>query len=92
MVDVFLQRSATGVGNFIPAATILSCSDKQHSLEWVSSRTIQMKIVIQKLNGLWHLIVGSCRIRTPFLDTQDRALVVTYARRAYPGARIFQHD
>ena len=51
-----------------------------------------MKIVIQKLNGLWHLIVGAHRIRTPFLDTQDRALVVTYARRAYPGARIYQRD
>ncbi|MGY8709286.1 hypothetical protein RAD16_26385 [Bradyrhizobium sp. 18BD] len=51
-----------------------------------------MKIVIGKLNGLWHLIVGSSQIRTPFLDTQDRALVVTYARRAYPGAKIFQRD
>jgi len=51
-----------------------------------------MKVVIQKLNGLWHLIVGSCQIRTPFPDTQDRALVITYARRAYPGARIFQRD
>ena len=51
-----------------------------------------MKIVIQKLNGLWHLVVGSGQIRTPFLDTQDRALVVNYARRAYPGARIFQRD
>ncbi len=57
-----------------------------------SSRTTQMKVVIQKLNGLWHLIIGSCRIRTPFLATQDRALVVTYARRAYPGAKIFQRD
>ena len=56
------------------------------------SRNSQMKIVIQRLNGLWHLIVGSCRIRTPFLATQDRALVVTYARRAYPGAKIFQRD
>ena len=51
-----------------------------------------MNVAIQKLNGLWHLIVGSCRIRTPFADTQDRELVVTYARRAYPGARIFQRD
>jgi len=51
-----------------------------------------MKIVIQRLNGLWHLIVGSYPIRTPFLATQDRALVVTYARRAYPGAKIFQRD
>lgn len=51
-----------------------------------------MKIVIQRLNGLWHLIVGSCRIRTPVLVTQDRALVVTYARRVYPGAKIFQRD
>jgi hypothetical protein len=30
-------------------------------------------VIIQKLNGLWHLIVGSCQIRTPFLETQDRA-------------------
>ena len=30
-----------------------------------------MNVIIQKLNGLWHLIVGSCRIRTPFLETQD---------------------
>jgi hypothetical protein len=51
-----------------------------------------MNVIIQKLNGLWHLIVGSCRIRTPFLATQDRALVVTYARRVYPGAKIFQRD
>jgi hypothetical protein len=33
-----------------------------------------MNVNIQKLNGLWHLIVGSCQIRTPFLETQDRAL------------------
>lgn len=51
-----------------------------------------MKIVIQRLNGLWHLIVGSSRIQTPFLETQDRALVVTCARRVYPGAKIFQRD
>ncbi len=57
-----------------------------------SSRNTQMKVVIQKLNGLWHLIIGSCQIRTPFLATQERALVVTYARRAYPGAKIFQRD
>jgi hypothetical protein len=56
------------------------------------SRDIQMNVVIQKLNGLWHLVVGSCQIRTPFLDTQDRELVVTYARRVYPGAKIFQYD
>lgn len=51
-----------------------------------------MKIVIQRLNGLWHLVVGSCWIRTPFPATQDRTLVVTYARRAYPGAKILQRD
>ena len=51
-----------------------------------------MNVVIQKLNGLWHLVVGSCQIRTPFLDTQNRELVVSYARRIYPGARIFQRD
>jgi len=51
-----------------------------------------MNFIIQKLNGLWHLIVGSCQIRTPFLDTQDRELVVTYARRVFPGAKIFEHD
>ena len=38
-----------------------------------------MNVIIHKLNGLWHLIVGSCQIRTPFLETQDRALVVAYA-------------
>jgi hypothetical protein len=48
-----------------------------------------MNVIIRKLNGLW---VGSCQIRTPFLETQDRALVVTYARRVYPGARIFERD
>lgn len=51
-----------------------------------------MKVIIQKLNGLWHLIIGSYQIRTPFLATQDRALVVTYARRIYPGAKIYQRD
>jgi hypothetical protein len=51
-----------------------------------------MNVTIQKLNGLWHLIVGSCQIRTPFLETQNRALVVAYARRVYPGARIFERD
>ncbi|SFJ66427.1 hypothetical protein [Bradyrhizobium sp. Gha] len=51
-----------------------------------------MNIVIQKLNGLWHLIVGSSQIRTPFLETQDRQLVVRYARRVYPGALIFEGD
>ena len=51
-----------------------------------------MNVLIQRLNGLWHLIVGSCQIRTPFLETQDRELVVAYARRAYPGAKIFERD
>ena len=51
-----------------------------------------MNVTIQKLNGLWYLIAGSCQIRTPFLETQDRALVVTYARRVYPGARILERD
>ncbi len=51
-----------------------------------------MNVIIQKLNGLWHLIVGSCQIRTPFLETQDRALVVAYARRVYPGAKILERD
>jgi hypothetical protein len=50
-----------------------------------------MNVTIQKLNGLWHLIVGSCQIRT-FLETQDRARVVAYARRLYPGAKIFERD
>ena len=54
-------------------------------------RTI-MDVTIQKLNGLWHLIVGSCQIRTPFLETQDPALVVAYARRVYPGAKILERD
>jgi hypothetical protein len=51
-----------------------------------------MNVIIQKLNGLWHLVVGSCQIRTPFLETQDRALVIAYARRVYPGARVFERD
>ena len=34
-----------------------------------------MNVFIQKLNGLWYLIVGSCQIRTPFLETQDRKVV-----------------
>ena len=55
-------------------------------------RSTIMNVIIQKLNGLWHLIVGSCQIRTPFLETQDRALVVAYARRVYPGAKILERD
>ena len=51
-----------------------------------------MNVIIQKLNGLWHLMVGSCQIRTLFLETQNRALVVGYARRIYPGARIIERD
>jgi hypothetical protein len=51
-----------------------------------------MNVIIQKLNGLWYLIVGSCQIRTPFLELQDRELVVSYARRVYPGAKIFERD
>ncbi|QIG93356.1 MULTISPECIES: hypothetical protein [Bradyrhizobium] len=51
-----------------------------------------MIVNIQKLNGLWHLIVGSCKIRTPFLETQDRESVVAYARRVYPGAKVFERD
>lgn len=51
-----------------------------------------MNVIIQKLNGLWHLMVGSCQIRTSFLETQNRALVVGYARRIYPGARIIERD
>jgi hypothetical protein len=51
-----------------------------------------MNVTIRKLNGLWHLIVGSCQVRTSFLETQDRALAVAYARRVYPGARILERD
>jgi hypothetical protein len=51
-----------------------------------------MNVIIHKHNGLWHLSVGSCQIRTPFLEIQDRALVVAYARRIYPGATIFERD
>jgi hypothetical protein len=51
-----------------------------------------MNVIIQRLNGLWYLIIGSCQIRTPFLVTQNRALVVAYARRVYPGAKIFECD
>jgi hypothetical protein len=55
-------------------------------------RGIQMSVAIQKLGGLWHLIVGSCQIRTPFLETHSRQLVVAYARRTYPGAKIFERS
>jgi hypothetical protein len=51
-----------------------------------------VNVLIQKLDGMWHLIVGSSQIRSPFLATQDRALVVGYARRVYPGARIIERD
>jgi len=51
-----------------------------------------MDVIIQKVNGLWHLIFGSCQIRTPFLETQNRALVVAYARQVYPGAKILERD
>jgi hypothetical protein len=57
-----------------------------------SGGSTHMNVIIQKLNGLWHLNVGSCQIRTPFLETQDRALVVAYARRVYPGAKIIERD
>jgi hypothetical protein len=40
-----------------------------------------MNVIIQKVNGLWHLVIGSCQIRTPFLETQNREWVVAYARR-----------
>ena len=56
------------------------------------SRKTPMNVIIQKLDGLWHLIVGSCQIRTPFLATQDREWVVAYARRIYPGAKVFERD
>jgi hypothetical protein len=46
-----------------------------------------MNVTIQKLNGLWHLIVGSCQIRTPFLETQDRALVKCAAPALGAGSR-----
>jgi hypothetical protein len=77
-------------------------ADMYRSLMWtvnrVNSSTTPVKqgtlmnVIIQKLNGLWHLIVGECQIRTPFSETQDRALVVGYARRVYPGAKIFERD
>jgi hypothetical protein len=51
-----------------------------------------MNVTIRKLNGLWHLIVGSCQVWTPFLETQDRAPAVAYARRVYPGAKILERD
>jgi hypothetical protein len=41
---------------------------------------------------MWHLVVGSCQIRTPFMETQDRERVVAYARRVYPGAKVFERD
>jgi hypothetical protein len=51
-----------------------------------------MDVIIEKINGLWHLIVGSCQIRTPFLETQHRSLVIAYARQVYPGAKILERD
>jgi hypothetical protein len=51
-----------------------------------------MNVIIKKLNGMWHLIVGSCQIRSPFSETQDRGLIVAYARGIYPGAKIFERD
>ena len=51
-----------------------------------------MNVISQKLNGLWHLTVGSYQIPTPFLETQNREWVVAYARRIYPGAKIFERD
>ena len=63
-----------------------------HNISQAGEKGTDMNVFIQKLNGLWHLVVGSCQIRTPFLETQDRALVVAYARRVYPGARIFERD
>jgi hypothetical protein len=33
-----------------------------------------------------------CQIRTAFFETQDRALVVAYARGVYPGAEILERD
>jgi hypothetical protein len=37
-------------------------------------------------------LVGSCQIRTAFLETQDRALVVAYVHRVYPGAKVLERD
>ncbi len=51
-----------------------------------------MNVIIQKLNGLWHLIVGSCQIRTPFLRHRTARWSLRYARRVYPGAKIFERD
>lgn len=51
-----------------------------------------MNVMVRKLNGLWHLIVGSCQIRTPFLENQDRQRVIAYARRIYPAAKVFERD
>jgi hypothetical protein len=45
-----------------------------------------MNVIIQKLDGLWHLIVGSCQIGTPFLQTQDRAAWGTALSMSLRGA------
>ena len=78
----------------VPTCSVNVCERRKASVcrDAGSSRKAQMNVIIQKLNGLWHLIVGSCRIRTPFLETQDREWVVAYARRIYPGAKIFERD
>ena len=44
-----------------------------------------MNVIIQKLNGMWHLIVGSCQIRSPFLETQDRATRAPRSSNAIDG-------
>jgi hypothetical protein len=51
-----------------------------------------MNAAIRKLNGLWHLIVASCQVRTPFLETPDQVLVVAFARRVNPGGKILERD
>ena len=50
-----------------------------------------MNVTIQKLNGLWHLIVGC--VRSGLRSLRHRtALVVAYARGVYPAAEILERD
>ena len=66
-------------------------SNIAHSKSWHFTKNRGLNKVVGTTLRL-HLIVGSCQIRSPFSETQDRALVVRYARRVYPGAKIIERD
>jgi len=87
-----LMRLRHWLGRLLVNVSQGGITDRVNSSATPLKQGTLMNVIIQKLNGLWHLIVGSCQIRTPFLETQDRALVVAYARRVYPGAKILERD